>query len=60
MVVIEVESNGEAIAARVGEAIERVVGFAPDRVVVRPPRSIPRTANGKIRHAALRDELSDR
>jgi acyl-CoA synthetase (AMP-forming)/AMP-acid ligase II len=57
VIVIEVDSNGDAIAARVSEAVEQAIGFAPDRVVVRPPRSIPRTANGKIRHTALRDEL---
>jgi acyl-CoA synthetase (AMP-forming)/AMP-acid ligase II len=45
------------LAAAVARAIEEVVGFAPDRVVLLAPRMIPRTANGKIRHRRLRDEL---
>jgi acyl-CoA synthetase (AMP-forming)/AMP-acid ligase II len=45
------------LAAAVSRAIEEVVGFAPDRVVLLAPRTIPRTANGKIRHRRLRDEL---
>jgi acyl-CoA synthetase (AMP-forming)/AMP-acid ligase II len=47
------------IAADVSAAIEEALGFAPDQVVVLAPRTIPRTANGKIRHPALRRELID-
>jgi acyl-CoA synthetase (AMP-forming)/AMP-acid ligase II len=47
------------VAAEVTAAIEEALGFAPDQVVVLVPRTIPRTANGKIRHPALRRELID-
>jgi len=58
VVVVEAEGNVPGLSERVAEAVERAIGFAPDRVVVQPPRTIPRTANGKIRHAMLRDQLS--
>jgi acyl-CoA synthetase (AMP-forming)/AMP-acid ligase II len=45
------------LAAALAEAIETAVGFAPDRVVLLAPRTIPRTANGKIRHRCLHDQL---
>jgi acyl-CoA synthetase (AMP-forming)/AMP-acid ligase II len=57
VVVVEADPNCERIAARVSEAVERALGFAPDRVVVQLPRTIPRTANGKIQHAVLREQL---
>ena len=60
---IEVDARGEdpdAIAAAVAQEVHRTLGFAPDRVIVLPPRSIPRTYNGKIRHDALRQELERR
>jgi acyl-CoA synthetase (AMP-forming)/AMP-acid ligase II len=41
------------LGAAVAAAVEQAVGFAPGRVVVLLPRSIPRTANGKIRYTAL-------
>jgi acyl-CoA synthetase (AMP-forming)/AMP-acid ligase II len=47
------------LAAAVARAIEAAVGFAPDRVLVLAPRTIPRTANGKIRHRRLREELAE-
>ena len=47
------------LAADVAAAIETALGFAPDRVVVLAPRTLPRTANGKIRHPELRRELID-
>ncbi|HJX29910.1 MAG TPA: AMP-binding protein [Thermoanaerobaculia bacterium] len=47
------------VARAVAQAIENALGFSPDRVVVLTPRSIPRTANGKIRHHVLRGELLD-
>jgi acyl-CoA synthetase (AMP-forming)/AMP-acid ligase II len=50
-------SEPQLLAAAVSAAIEKVVGFAPDQVLVLPPRTIPRTANGKIRHQELRREL---
>jgi acyl-CoA synthetase (AMP-forming)/AMP-acid ligase II len=45
------------LAADVAAAVETAAGFAPDQVVVLAPRTIPRTANGKIRYPALRREL---
>ena len=45
------------LAAEVAAAVERAAGFAPDQVVALAPRSIPRTANGKIRHPELRRAL---
>ncbi len=47
------------IADAVADAVRRTIGFNPERVVVLAPRSIPRTYNGKIRHDALRAELSN-
>jgi acyl-CoA synthetase (AMP-forming)/AMP-acid ligase II len=57
---IEIDSRVEdpdALAAAVAQEVHRTLGFAPDRVLVLPPRAIPRTYNGKIRHDALRKEL---
>ncbi len=45
------------LAADVAAAIETALGFAPDRVLVLAPRTLPRTANGKLRHPELRREL---
>lgn len=60
VVVVEAEPSDTVIASRVSEAVERAIGFAPDRVIVQPPRTIPRTMNGKIRHAELRTQLMAR
>jgi acyl-CoA synthetase (AMP-forming)/AMP-acid ligase II len=60
---IEVDARAEdpdAIVAAVAQEVHRTLGFAPDRVIVLPPRGIPRTYNGKIRHDALRKELEQR
>ena len=59
-VAVEVETGlagRELIAKLVSSAVEQAIGFAPDRVVTLEPRSIPRTANGKVRHDLLRSEL---
>jgi long-chain acyl-CoA synthetase len=58
VVVIEAEGDASSIEIAVAAAIERAIGFAPDRVLVQAPRTIARTANGKIRHAVLRDQLT--
>jgi len=62
-IVLAVEADpGTALpelAAAVAVAVEETVGFAPDRVVVLAPRTLPRTANGKIRHQVLRSALID-
>jgi len=63
VVVVAVEAHAsptrsaEQIAAEVSREIVAALGFAPDRVSVLPPRAIPRTENGKIRHAKLRTLL---
>jgi fatty-acyl-CoA synthase len=58
VVAVEADLDGtrsaEEIQVGVSRAIVAAVGFAPARVVVLPRRSIPRTENGKIRHAELR------
>lgn len=61
-IVVAVELNkgtdAAGAAAGVAEEVQAALGFAPDRVLVLSSRSIPITWNGKIRHAALRDELA--
>jgi fatty-acyl-CoA synthase len=52
-------TDEHAVARAVAHAVAVSVGFAPERVVVLPPRSIPRTESGKIRHALLRDLLAE-
>jgi acyl-CoA synthetase (AMP-forming)/AMP-acid ligase II len=52
-------TDEQAVARAVAHAVAVSVGFAPERVVVLPPRSIPRTESGKIRHARLRDLLAE-
>lgn len=42
----------------VAAEVARAIGFAPGRVLLVPPRCIPRTANGKIRHAELARRLA--
>jgi acyl-CoA synthetase (AMP-forming)/AMP-acid ligase II len=59
-VVVEAKDGSrgsEEIAGDVTRRIAEWAGFAPDRVVVTPPRSIPRTENGKLRHDHLREAL---
>jgi acyl-CoA synthetase (AMP-forming)/AMP-acid ligase II len=61
VVVVEVDAGvpgRERLAALVSSAVERALGFAPERVVTLEPRSIPLTANGKVRHDVLRDQLT--
>ena len=45
------------LAAAAFAAVEAVAGFAPESVVVLGPRTIPRTANGKVRHQETRRRL---
>jgi acyl-CoA synthetase (AMP-forming)/AMP-acid ligase II len=60
-VAVEIDPAAEPlqVATEVTTAIEEALGFAPDQVMVLAPRTIPRTANGKIRHSALLRELID-
>lgn len=56
VVVAESAAPGEShdtIVAGIVDALRRGLGSAPGRVVVVAPRTIPLTANGKIRHATL-------
>ncbi|MFL6247186.1 MAG: class I adenylate-forming enzyme family protein [Thermoanaerobaculia bacterium] len=56
---IDPRADGDAISAAVAQEVRRTIGFAPERVIVMPPKSIPRTYNGKIRHDVLRGELQN-
>ncbi|MEO8034879.1 MAG: AMP-binding protein [Acidobacteriota bacterium] len=58
VVVVETDPDASDVVRLVMEAVERALGFAPHRVVVAEPRTIPRTSNGKIRHAELRRQLT--
>ncbi|HVG07551.1 MAG TPA: AMP-binding protein [Thermoanaerobaculia bacterium] len=57
-IVLAVEADPAAeptqLAWAVSAAVEKALGFAPDGVLVLASRTIPRTPNGKVRHAALR------
>lgn len=54
---IDPRFDGDAISAAVAQEVRRTIGFAPERVIVMPPKAIPRTYNGKIRHDVLRGLL---
>ena len=47
------------MAADLVASIHQRLGLRPGRVFLLAPRAIPRTANGKIRHAALRASFLD-
>jgi fatty-acyl-CoA synthase len=51
--------EAETVAVAVSQAVVASVGFAPARVAVVPRRTIPRTENGKVRHARLRELVLD-
>ena len=57
----EVSSRRPAdqIAVDVSREVVAALGFAPGSVRVLPPRSIPRTENGKVRHSRLRTLLHE-
>jgi len=64
VIVVAVEArldqfSAEAISAEVSRRVVAAVGFAPGRVVVVPPRTIPRTDNGKVRHGLLLAALGE-
>jgi acyl-CoA synthetase (AMP-forming)/AMP-acid ligase II len=45
------------LAKSVSHAIVTTSGFAPGQVVVVPPRTIPLSSNGKVRHGRMRELL---
>ena len=47
----------ERLAKSVSQAIVETSGFAPGQVVVVPPRTIPLSSNGKVRHGRVRELL---
>ena len=60
-IVLAVEADPAAepprLAVAASAAIEKALGFAPDGVLVLAPRTIPRTRNGKVQHAMLRNAI---
>jgi fatty-acyl-CoA synthase len=60
VVVVEVEADTPSMEKLVAAAVEKSIGVVPDRVLVGERGTIPRTSNGKIRHAVLRDQLASR
>jgi acyl-CoA synthetase (AMP-forming)/AMP-acid ligase II len=62
VVVAEAKDAGygaDAIAAAVSDAIAAAAGFAPGRVLIVPPRTVPLTANGKVRYGELRERVTE-
>ncbi len=53
------ESALQATVIEIVAAVHSGLGFRPGRVYLVRPRAIPRTANGKIRHAALKRRYLD-
>jgi len=45
------------VIALIAHAVAQAVGFSPGEVIIVAPRTIPLTANGKIRHGELRNLL---
>ncbi|MEA2442975.1 MAG: hypothetical protein QOJ12_267 [Thermoleophilales bacterium] len=51
--------HADDLCSAVSRAIVARLGFAAGQVVVVPPRTVPRTANGKVRHDRVRALLLD-
>ena len=47
----------QQISDQISQAAAGAMGFAPAEVLLVAPRTIPLTANGKIRHAILKEQL---
>src|SRR5205085_7793529 len=60
-VVAEADLEGpdeeQGVLTAISREVANAVGFAPGRVVIVPRGSVPRTHNGKVRHARLREAL---
>ena len=54
----EPDGAGRGTSPRRGGRGSRARGFAPERVVPVAPRAVPRTHNGKVRHARLGELLA--
>jgi acyl-CoA synthetase (AMP-forming)/AMP-acid ligase II len=48
----------QAVTAQVVRTVTEAIGFPPGEVLIVAPRTIPLTANGKIRHGVLKDLLT--
>lgn len=61
VVVVEArnEPPEEGLATAIQAAVRAEVGVVPGRILFVTPRTIPLTANGKLRHAVLRQQLLD-
>jgi len=61
VVVVEVrnESAPENLVDAIQAAVRSEVGVTPGRVLCVPARTLPLTANGKLRHVLLRQQLID-
>ena len=55
---VSAENSEHQVKAAVTREVVSALGFAPSHVTVMPRRAIPRTENGKIRHARLRSLLA--
>lgn len=58
VIVVEQSGNGEdadEIRRSIAERVRAAMGFPPDEIIVAPPRTIPRTASGKIQYGELRE-----
>lgn len=61
VLVVEAEASGvapEALARDVALAVRRALGLLPGEVLIVEPGALPRTDNGKLRHAELRRQLA--
>lgn len=62
VIVVEASSPGDVkpddLAREVAVAVRRAIGLLPGEVLVVEPRTLPRTGNGKLRHAELRRVLA--
>ena len=62
VIAVEVDTSTSepehTIAAAVSREVEAALGFAPGQVRIVPPRTIPRTENGKLRHQRLAELLA--
>lgn len=55
----DADSDPQRVVREVGESVRKAMGFLPERVIVLGRGSLPRTANGKLRHDVLRAALMD-